>query len=298
MLHEFGGEWTDIKLDVMQAYFKAYATALKRKPFERWYVDAFAGTGDRIAHRYRGEDAVGSLFGDEAKAVDKVKDGSVRIALEIEPRFDRYLFIDRSEDHVARLKELRSEYPDRSKLIDVIPGDANEKLVELCSHVDWRRTRAAVFIDPYGMQVSWSTLESLAGTQGVDIALLFPTGSLNRLLKRDGTIPEEWERKIDDHLGPCDWRPAFYATSMRTDLFSTVSSTEKSVDIDGLRAFVTIRLREIFAYVHQEAVPLKNSKGSVLYDLFIICANPHKNAVDLSKKLANGAIKAASKARS
>ena len=295
-MHEFGGEWTDTKLDVMHAYFQAYATALKWQPFECWYVDAFAGTGDRVAHRHRDEDAVGSLFGDDAKAVAAVKDGSVRVALEIEPPFKRYLFIDRSRDNIARLDELRSSYPD--KAIDVISGDANDRLSELCSQIDWRWIRAAIFIDPYGMQVSWATLEKLAETQGVDIALLFPTGPLNRLLKRDGAIPEEWKHRIDDHLGHCDWRSAFYRPSEKVDLFSSVRKTEKSVDMIGLRTFVANRLRQIFAYVHKDTVPLKNSKGSVLYDLFIVCANPSPKATTLSKRLANGAINAVPKARS
>jgi hypothetical protein len=81
------------------------------------------------------------------------------------------------------------------------------------------------------------------------------------------------------------------------DLFDTVTATEKSVSIDGLQSFIMTRLREIFPYVNEVPVPLKNSKGTVLYDLFIICANPSKKAIALAKKLASGAIKAAAKSR-
>ncbi len=290
MAHEFGGRWTDLKLEVMRAYFGAYAIALKNQTFERWYVDAFAGTGERIDHRDHG--ATVPLFDEEETAA---KDGSARIALEIDPPFRRYLFIDRSKDHIDRLNALRADYPNKS--IEVIPGDANKELTDLCAKTDWEHTRAAVFIDPYGMQVSWTTLERLAGTQAVDIALLFPTGSLNRLLRRDAAIPDEWAHRIDDHLGPCEWRLAFYRKAVKADLFDTVTATEKDVDVEGLRAFVGDRLQEIFPYVHPNAVPLKNSKGIVLYDLFIICANPSRPAVNLSKKLAKGAIKAALKAK-
>lgn len=293
MAHEFGGEWTDLKLEVMRAYFGAYAVALKKQSFQCWYIDAFAGTGERIQRRDQDERASASLFGDESDAVAKAKDGSVRIALEIDPHFSRYLLVDNSQEHVDRLKLLQSEYPNRS--IEVIPGDANEELVRLCSQTDWKRTRAAVFVDPYGMQVSWSTLEHLATTKAVDIALLFPTGPLNRLLKRDGDIPDEWVRRIDDHLGPCDWRSAFYRTGIKADLFDTVTATEKHVDIAGLQEFVANRLRDIFTYVHDDPVPLRNSKGSVLYDLFIICANPSNKAIALSRRLAIGAIRAATK---
>lgn len=289
----FGGKWTGLKLDVMSEYFGAYAVALKNQPFQCWYIDAFAGTGERIERRGQDGGASVSLFGDEADAVATAKEGSVRIALEIDPPFGRYVLIDKSQEHVDRLNALQAQYPNRS--IEVIPGDANEELVHICSQTNWRRTRAAVFVDPYGMQVSWSTLEHLARTKAVDITLLFPTGPLNRLLKRDGDIPHEWAQRIDDHLGPCDWRSAFYRTGIKADLFDSVTATEKDVDIAGLQEFVAKRLRDIFAYVHDDPVPLRNSRGSVLYDLFIICANPSDKAIALSRRLATGAIRAATK---
>lgn len=290
MTHEFGGRWTDRKLEVMRAYFGAYVKALKNQPFDCWYVDAFAGTGERTEPR--GNVDFDVLLDEEEIAA---KDGSARIALGFDPPFRRYKFIDRSKDHIASLRALRDSHPNKS--IDVVSGDANEKLIELCTQTDWKCTRAAVFIDPYGMQVSWATLVRLAQTKSVDIALLFPTGPLNRLLRRDGDIPHEWVRRIEDHLGPCEWQSAFYRKAVTTDLFNTVASTQKDVDVAGLQTFVRGRLQEIFPYVHPEAVPLKNSKGTVLYDLFIICANPSKQAVNLSKKLAKGAIKAAMRAK-
>ena len=49
--HQFGGPWTVEKLDALRAYLIAYAQALKNQPFRRYYIDAFAGTGDRAAKR-------------------------------------------------------------------------------------------------------------------------------------------------------------------------------------------------------------------------------------------------------
>lgn len=232
------------------------------------------------------------LFGAETEAVSRAKDGSVRLALEIRPPFARHVLIDRSIDHVVGLESLREDFPQRS--IEILHGDANRHLVELCRRTDWRRTRAAVFLDPYGMQLNWSTLECLAATRG-DIALLFPTGPLNRMLRRDGAIPEEWQRRIDDHLGPCDWRDACYRPVTQRTLFDGLEASEKAINVAGLRAFVFERLRSIFAFVHEEAVPLANSKGAVLYHLFIICANRSDKAKRPAGKLAAGAIKAVKK---
>ena len=129
------------------------------------------------------------------------------------------------------------------------------------------------------MQVSWDTLKALATTKAADIALLFPTGPLNRVLTRDGVIPSGWEKRIDDHLGPCDWRNATYEETSAPDLFSEQASrTNKRLTTEGLRQFVLLRLKTIFAFVSDTQLELKNSKGATLYHLFIICANPSSAA--------------------
>jgi three-Cys-motif partner protein len=45
--HAFGGPWTEIKLDAVEYYLGCYTAALTRRPFDLWYIDGFAGTGDR-----------------------------------------------------------------------------------------------------------------------------------------------------------------------------------------------------------------------------------------------------------
>jgi three-Cys-motif partner protein len=204
MAHEFGGNWTEEKLAVMRHYFTSYATALQNKPnpewpFTRLYVDAFAGTGQRneASERPNGQD---SLFGEDTADLETVKDGSVRLALKIEPPFAKYIFNDKSAVRVAELEKLKSDFPTRN--IEIRQGDANQFLLDVANKTNWRNHRAAIFIDPYGMQVKWETLQALAKTEAVDLALLFPTGALTRMLTVDGVIPHDWTKSIDDHLGP------------------------------------------------------------------------------------------------
>jgi three-Cys-motif partner protein len=148
-----------------------------------------------------------------------------------------------------------------------------------------------VFIDPYGMQVNWSTLGSLAATKAVDIALLYPTGPLSRMLTKDGKIPAPWEKRIDEHLGPCDWRSAFYKETEQIELFpSNSSELKKAMNTDRLRQFVFERLKSIFPFVCETQLELKNSRSAVLYHLFIICANPNSAAGNLAMKLARHAV--------
>jgi hypothetical protein len=49
--HLFGGPWTEIKLDAVGYYLECYIKALKRVGFDLWYIDAFAGSGDRTTER-------------------------------------------------------------------------------------------------------------------------------------------------------------------------------------------------------------------------------------------------------
>lgn len=45
MPNEFGGQWTAIKLNVLQQYLNAYLKVMKNQPFNLVYIDAFAGSG-------------------------------------------------------------------------------------------------------------------------------------------------------------------------------------------------------------------------------------------------------------
>ena len=43
MRSQFGGSWTDKKLEILASYLNSYTTALKNKPFNSSTFDAFAG---------------------------------------------------------------------------------------------------------------------------------------------------------------------------------------------------------------------------------------------------------------
>jgi three-Cys-motif partner protein len=288
MSHIFGGSWTEEKLAVMKSYFQSYSIALKKQNLEYWYIDAFAGTGERTDSIYADTcNKFNTLDLDDDDFVPSAKEGSALLSLKMKPPFHRYIFIDSNQTHVNLLNKLKIVYSDLN--IDVIKGEANEEIKKLCNGMK-NNIRAAVFIDPYGMQLNWNTLECLAKTKKVDIALLFPTMALNRVLRKDQQIPRDWQERIDSHLGECNWRDAFYQITNQNDLFGHAKIDK--ISIDNLRNFIRDRFKVIFPYVHEEYVPLKNSKGSVLYDLFIICANDSDKAHALVKKLANGAIKA------
>ena len=112
------------------------------------------------------------------------------------------------------------------------------------------------------------------------------------MLAADGDIPPEWAKRIDDHLGPCDWRSAVYAAPDIQDLFSAAeNNVRKAISVEGLRTFVLGRLQSLFPFVCETPFELRNSKNSVLYHLFIICANPSENAGRIAMRIARSAVK-------
>jgi three-Cys-motif partner protein len=180
--HIFGGDWTEKKLSCLKGYLNAYRkifTANERaRYFKTWYVDAFAGTGSRTVS---GSPATGqqSVFEDvyEDTETTEYQDGSAKIALSLPEPFDHYLFIEKSKVRVNALKDTISR--EHSALLlrcDFRPGDANAILKAWCKERDWQKERAVVFLDPYGMQVDWSTIEALAATKAIDLWYLFPLG--------------------------------------------------------------------------------------------------------------------------
>jgi three-Cys-motif partner protein len=144
--------------------------------------------------------------------------GSPRVALEITNPFSSYLFIDRDPQRVAELRALKAEYSSGPS-ITVQEGDANIALQAwLASGIDWRHHRAVVFLDPFGMQVPWSTIEALAHTKAIEVLINFPLGmAIQRLMTRSGEIPVGWQISLDTFFGAPDWRDLAY--EQETGLF-------------------------------------------------------------------------------
>jgi three-Cys-motif partner protein len=94
----FGGGWTTEKLKRLRKYLVAYTTAMKNQRYQIVYLDAFAGTGYRASPREKDSDDF--LFPE----IDQFMDGSARIALQVTPGFDKYIFIERDSKRFANCK--------------------------------------------------------------------------------------------------------------------------------------------------------------------------------------------------
>jgi three-Cys-motif partner protein len=275
--HEFGGGWTTDKLERVRKYLCAYTKIFKRNPGARYfrttYVDAFAGTGHRADATRHSEEA--ALFDGEPDAdAEAYKKGSARIALEVEPSFDHYLFIERSPDRVRDLDGLAARFPEKQRSVRIEQGDANQVLRRWCSETNWRKNRAVVFLDPYGMQVDWATMEALAGTRAVDLWTLFPLGvAVNRLLTREGPPPTAWADALSRMFGTTDWQSAFYSKHEEPTLFGLQSVQRKEVTVEQIGEFFVRRLGQAFSKVAPRPLPLLNSTNTPIYLLCFAAGN-------------------------
>jgi len=284
MAHSFGGTWTAEKLDKVRAGLQTYVTALKNKNFRLLYVDAFAGTGYVHAKDVAQSGSLFSAFEDED--VREFISGSAANALEVNPPFDEYYFIEKDDSRVSELEILRSAYPHLSGRIFLASGDANDYLQKFCAG-DWRFRRAVIFLDPYGMQVGWKTLEAIASTEAIDLWVLFPLGvAVNRLLKKDGNISPGATRVLDDLFGSHDWFDEFFKPTSQPDLFGTSGSLTKVANFDSIALYFNKRLESIFAGVADNPLKLYNSKNNPLYLLCFAIGNPNPKAKELALRFA------------
>lgn len=289
---QFGGDWTEKKLKCLKKYLCAYTTALKNQPFEKVYIDAFAGTGYRT--RTADPTQFNDLFPEFSMAdVQGFLKGSASIALEIEPKFDLYYFIEKDPNRFAELEELREKYSHLKNVIYLINSEANQFLQEFCKGWVWNR-RAVLFLDPYGMEVFWDTVEIIAKTEKIDMWYLFPLGvAVNRLLKKDAQISDKCEYKLNKIFGTKRWKQSFYNIIQEETLWGLDTRSIKTADFNDIIEFFLERLREIFPGVADNPLILYNTKNNPIYLFCFAASNKDgsKTAIKIAQDILKGMAK-------
>lgn len=155
------GLWSEIKLEIVKEYAAAYSTimaAQKRKPFlnklTHVYIDAFAGSGKHLS-----------------RTSGKLVSGSPVNALNIQPPFDEYFFIDLDAKKATSLKELANNH----KNVHVYAQDCNKILLqEIFPKVEWGSFRRGLcLLDPYGLHLQWDVIRRAGEMKSIEIFLKF-----------------------------------------------------------------------------------------------------------------------------
>jgi three-Cys-motif partner protein len=281
-MNEFGGQWTKDKIDIVEAYAKAYLTIMNKHPnFKLIYFDGFAGSG--------------SVKQTEGGGYRSIAGAATRILSIENPRiFDLYYFVEKCPDFCNRLTLLvTSQF--RERKVNVVSEDCNKKLIDLARFLEKpenKSYRVLAFIDPYGMQVEWSSIEALRGL-GVDLWILIPTGvGVNRMLTKNGRISRAWIEKLQSFLGLTfeAIESYFYMESPQGSLFGEHKTLKVENAIHRAGQLYTRQLTTVFRY-DSEAFILLNRRNSPMYH-FVLATNNY-TAVEIAndvikKRLRNG----------
>lgn len=249
------GYWSEIKLDIVKEYASAYSRILaaQSKPkLEHVYIDAFAGAG--------------IVF---SKGKKEFVPGSPTNALLVEPPFQGYYLIDIDRQKVGALKEIVGERSD----VHVYTGDCNVILLdEVFPKVrfeDYRR--GLCLLDPYGLHLAWQVIEMAGKMRSIDLFLNFPVADMNRnvLWRNPEGVDQADIDRMNRYWGDDSWREIAY--TKERNLFGEEEKEENKTVSNGFRQ----RLLTVAGFKHvPEALPMRNSKGAIVYYLFFASQKP------------------------
>ena len=251
------GEWSEVKLDIIREYGHAYSRIMsdpKRSYLHHVYIDAFAGSGTHVA-RSTGQHVRGSPLN----------------ALNVEPPFEQYYFIDENADTVRALAEAVG---DRNDVV-LREGDANTLLLdEVYPRMSFENYRRALcLLDPYGLDLKWQVIKTAGQIGTIEIFLNFPIMDMNRnVFLLDTTKMDAAQKaRMDVFWGDDSWRPIMYDT--QEHLFGTEEI--KIGTNDTIATAFRERLKTVanFEYV-PEPVVMRNARRAMLYYLFFACQKP------------------------
>lgn len=137
------GHWSEVKLSIVKECAQAYSTVFtgekQARRFQHVYIDAFAGLGVHLSKK-SGVRILGSPLN----------------ALNTQPPFREYHFIDLDGGKVEYLKTLTGHGPD----VHFYEGDCNQFLLRdvfpTVQYKDYRR--GLCLLDPYGLHLDWAVI--------------------------------------------------------------------------------------------------------------------------------------------
>ncbi|MHB1209877.1 MAG: three-Cys-motif partner protein TcmP [Acidimicrobiales bacterium] len=247
MNEEFGGTWTRAKLLILNKYLRAFAQATKRAA-PTVYFDLFAGS-----------------LHNKIPGTNESYEGSTGVALRCEPPLGRLLFWEIGKQADILTSELEAAFPG-DKRYSVIKGDCNETIKEgLAGLAGHRGAPAFAFIDPKGLDVAWTTLESLSawrkdqGGRKVELWILLPDPAIHRVLGLRGNRGRGVEERLSRMYGCPDWKTIY---AMRdSDQLSPGDARAEYVNL------YRWRIENVLGYKWTHALRLDNDWGSPIYTM-------------------------------
>ena len=285
---QWGGRWTEEKLDAFEKYVNAYLTIMntyrEKNGWKLLYFDGFAGSGSRNEEDSQAtSDLMFDLFLNEEE-LNTYKGAAERV-LGIEQKgFDYYYFIDKDKASSQQLEERLAKFKSQKKL-EFRVSDANEQINLLADFLHRNKNYAAlVLLDPFGMQVDWESIAQLKGTR-TDLWILIPTGVIvNRLIDRKGELTHI--DKLTSFFGKDEnfLRGYFFRKRTEDTLFGETEIVEKvKKPIAKIAELYIEQLKTIFDHVTEKPLVLYNSRGTPIFHF--ACASNNPTAIKIASQI-------------
>jgi len=249
------GPWSEVKLDIVREYAQTYSqilSAQKKPQLHHVYIDAFAGAGVHIS-----------------RSTKEFIPGSPLNALNVNPTFSEYHFIDINQARVEALQQVAQQRAN----VFIHEGDCNQVLLgEVFPKVLYRDFRRGLcLLDPYGLHLDWQVIYTAGQMKSVEIFLNFPIMDMNmNVLKHNqGAVPPEQAERMTRFWGDESWKSAAYSTT------GNLYGYEEKTDNEAITKAFRKRLLSIAGFKHvSQPLAMRNSRDAVVYYLFFASPKP------------------------
>lgn len=278
------GPWAREKLDALGHYLDYYTKVLKNQRWRTIYLDAFAGGGQAMlrANSPQAPAGQGTLLGDVPDDLTSVEerrliDGSPKVALDVANPFDRYVFVEPSPRRHAELESLVAGYGD-TRTVSLRRSTAEEGIAWLLErNVSPRTHRGVAFLDPFGTQLPWSSVEALGRSDVFEIVVNVALHTaVMRMMPNSGVVDPTWRPVLDRFFGTADWYDIAYGPPAQGSLLGDDAVAKPEGYERALLDFYRSRLRAAFGRV-SEPMAVRNTRGVPLY--YLLWAGSHEKGL-------------------
>lgn len=202
------GEWVKEKLFYVQRYIDIFETAMREKAWRRRiYIDLFAGPGKC-----------------NIRGTNEYLLGSPLLALNTQHPFTDYYFGDIEQQNIDYLLERAKGSKVPQAHIHPLTGDANRKVKDVVKDIEQLdkpfiqgvgSCLNLAFLDPEGLELEWTTVETLGKMKTMDLIIHYSQSGLTRNLDRYCDNSED--TVIDRFFGDRNWRKVYKDASYKRE---------------------------------------------------------------------------------
>lgn len=165
----------------------------------------------------------------------------------------------------------------KSRTINILHMTAAEGITWVTTQrISHRTHRGVAFLDPFGANLDWESIQKLANTKLFEVVVNFPLGmAIQRMLPNSGQVPDRWSTMLDSCFGTHGWFDEVYKP--REGGLFAVDGFEKREDYsERLLELYRARLHAAFGHV---SIPhlIRNTRGAPLY--YLLWAGPNKKGL-------------------